>query len=237
MPPLARLLLPVTASALLFTGCIELNHTPEGPPRHDPIAIDLGSTQRANVELDLGAGELNVNGGAQKLVDGTFDYNIAEWKPRVYSSTNGSHATVTIKQPEHVHLMGDQHYAWNLSFNNKVLLDLTLNCGAGHANLHLGDLDLRSVTVHIGVGQVDLDLEGHPTRDYDVNISGGVGQATVRLPKGVGVRAEAHGGIGSINVTGLEHRGDHYENDLYDTANVNVRLKVEGGIGEIRIIG
>jgi len=38
-------------------------------------------------------------------------------------------------------------------------------------------------------------------------------------------------------VSGLEKRGDHYENDLYDKAKVNLRLKVEGGIGEIRIIG
>jgi predicted membrane protein len=103
--------------------------------------------------------------------------------------------------------------------------------------MDLGDLSLRSVTVHMGAGQVDLDLEGHPSRDYDVNISGGVGQATVRLPHDVGIRAEAHGGIGSINVTGLEKKGGAWENDLYDNAKVNVRLKVEGGIGEIRIIG
>ncbi|MBV9766681.1 MAG: hypothetical protein JOZ48_17680, partial [Acidobacteriaceae bacterium] len=78
---------------------------------------------------------------------------------------------------------------------------------------------------------------GKPSRDYDVNISGGVGQATINLPEGVGVYAEAHGGIGSVNVTGLEKRGDHWENTLYDNSKVNLRLKVQGGIGEIRIIG
>lgn len=38
-------------------------------------------------------------------------------------------------------------------------------------------------------------------------------------------------------MTGLEKRGDHYENDLYDKAKVNLRLTVRGGIGEIDIIG
>jgi hypothetical protein len=80
-------------------------------------------------------------------------------------------------------------------------------------------------------------LRGHPTRDYDVEGSGGVGQATVHLPQEVGIRAEAHGGLGSINVTGLEKTGDHYENSLYDKAKVNLRLKVEGGIGQINILG
>jgi hypothetical protein len=237
MPRPSLLLLPLAASALLFTGCIELSHTPTGPLREDPVAVDLGSTQRADVELDLGAGELNVRGGAQKLVEGTFEYNVPDWKPAMHTTSNGPHATVTIKQPEHVRLGGNQRYAWNLLFNDKVLFDLALNCGAGQAKLHLGELNLRSVTVHLGVGQVDLDLEGHPTRDYDVNISGGIGQATVRLPQDVGIWAEAHGGIGSIDVSGLEKRGDHYENSLYDTAKVNVRLKVNGGIGQIRIIG
>jgi hypothetical protein len=64
-----------------------------------------------------------------------------------------------------------------------------------------------------------------------------VGKAIVKLPTGVGIHAEAHGGLGSINVTGLEKHGNSYENDLYDKAKVNVDIKVEGGIGEIRLIG
>ena len=237
MPSLSRLLIALTALTVLWTGCLVVSHSPTGEMRDDPVSVDLGSAQRADVELDLGAGELTVHGGAQKLVEGTFDYNVPDWKPKVLTSSNGVHTTVTIKQPEHVRLGANQHYAWNLALSNKVLTDLTLNCGAGQARLHLGDLDLRSVNVHIGVGEVDLDLAGHPTRDYEVNISGGIGQATVHLPQEVGIRAEAHGGIGDIHVTGLEKRGDHYENNLYDNAKVNVRLKVDGGIGEIRIIG
>lgn len=232
-----RLLLPIAASALLWTGCIELSHVETGPMQTEPVTIDGAGAQRADVQLDLGAGELHVSGGAAKLLEGTFDYNVPAWKPSVTSSMNGSHATVTIKQPEHVRLGGNTHYTWNLALNNKVVLDLTLNCGAGEARLNLGDLDLRDVNVHIGVGEVDLNLEGHPTRDYDVNISGGVGQATVRLPHDVGIWAQAHGGIGSINVEGLEKHGDHYENSQYDSAKVNVRVKVQGGVGEIRIVG
>lgn len=232
-----RLLIPSTALVLLFTGCIEIDHRATGPLREDPVSVDLNGVERADVELDMGAGELTVNGGAQKLMEGTFKYHGAELAPRLQSSSNGSHATVTIKEPEHVHIGGNQQYAWNLTLNDKVMYDLAVNCGAANARLNLADLALRSVTVHMGVGKVDLDLEGHPTRDYEVNISGGIGQATVRLPHDVGIHAEAHGGIGSVDVTGLEKHGDHYENSLYDSAKVNVRVKVEGGIGNIRIVG
>ena len=231
-----RFVLAATGAALLVLMGCEFDHAVTGPLEQEPVAVDLGPADHANVELDIGAGELAVRGGAQKLLEGQFEYNVPEWKPQVRSSITGSHATVTIKEPENVRMGGNRRYHWDLELNDKVALDLALNCGAGQARLNLGDLDLRSVTVHMGAGQVDLDLRGHPTRDYDVNVSGGVGQATVHLPQGVGVRAEAHGGIGSIDVNGLEKRGDHYENSLYDNAKVNVRLRVEGGIGEIRII-
>jgi N-terminal domain of toast_rack, DUF2154 len=229
----------VIVSSLLLVACNVDHSTTEttGPMQEATVSLDKGKVDHANIELNMGAGELTLRSGTEKLIDGRFEFNVPGWKPEVRSSVNGSHAAVTIQQPNDAHAFGHQHYVWNLQLNDKVLMDLALHCGAGQARMDLGDLSLRSVTVHMGAGQVDLDLEGHPSRDYDVNISGGVGQATVRLPHDVGIRAEAHGGIGSINVTGLEKKGGASENDLYDNAKVNVRLKVEGGIGEIRIIG
>jgi hypothetical protein len=233
----SRLLsMAVMPCLFVLTGC-QFDNGDTGRLHDEPVSIDLGHADHANVELDMGAGEMMLRGGAEKLLEGRFQYSLAGWRPKVQSSTSGSYATITIREPEDVRLHGRRRYLWDLVLNDKVLLDLAMNCGAGRARLQLGDLDLRSVTVHMGAGQVDLDLRGHPTRDYEVNVSGGVGQATIRLPDDVGVRAEAHGGIGSIDVSGLEKRGDHYENSLYDNAKANIRLKVEGGIGEIRIIG
>ncbi len=226
----------VVVCAIVLAGC-GFDHPNTGPLREDPVSIELGNAERANIELDMGAGEMKVRGGAQKLLEGTFKYNVPDWKPTVHNSTAGSHATVTIQQPSHTGFGGDTHYIWDLKVNDSVLLDLALHCGAGQAQLELGDLKLRDLNVQMGAGQVQLDLRGKPSRDYDVNISGGVGQATINLPQGVGLWAEAHGGIGSISVTGLDKKGDHWENTLYDSSKVNVRLKVQGGVGEIRIIG
>jgi hypothetical protein len=181
---------------------------------------------------------LNLKGGGDNLISGDFKYNSEALKPIVQTSRNGSHAVVTIKQSSNLgSLGGNAHNEWDLQLNDKTLLDLALNCGAGQDDLDLRDVSLRSLNVQMGAGQVDLDLRGHPKKDYEVEISGGVGQATIHLPEGVGIRAEAHGGIGSINVTGLQKTGDHYENALYDKAAVNVRLKVEGGIGGINLLG
>jgi hypothetical protein len=204
-----------------------------GPMRTEPLSIELGNAERANIEIDFGAGELNVKGGGDNLISGNFKYNSEALKPVVDSSRNGAHAVVTIKQNSGHGGTNE----WDLQLNNKTLLDLAVNCGAGQDNLDLRDVALRSLNVQMGAGQVDLDLRGHPSKDYEVEITGGVGQATVHLPEGVGIRAEAHGGIGSIDVSGLQKTGDHYENALYDKAKVNVRIKVEGGIGSIELLG
>ena len=181
---------------------------------------------------------MDVRGGAADLLNGTVEYNVAAWEPIFTHDVNGTHASIELKQPEHVRLGGNVRYRWDLQLNDGVLFDLTTNCGAGKARLDIGDLKLRSVDVHMGAGQVDVDLRGNPAHDYDVSVRGGVGQATIRLPQNAGIWAEAHGGLGSITVTGLnKNNGNQWQNDLYDKAKVNIRLTVEGGIGEIRIIG
>jgi len=55
----------------------------------------------------------------------------------------------------------------------------------------------------------------------------------VRLPKNVGVIAQASGGIGSIRVHGLKEEGGSYTNEAYGKSPATIHLKVEGGIGEI----
>jgi hypothetical protein len=226
-------------SFAFLTACNFVATETAGPMMNEPVSVDGGTADHANVELNMRAGEMKVSGGGTKLLEGTVEYNVARWKPEISSTKNGDHATVTIRQPEAgaSSLGGKTRNIWDLQLANKTLLDLTVNCGAGQANLYLGDVLLRSLNVQIGAGQLDLDLTGKPRHDYDVTVQGGVGQATVHLPENVGIWATAHGGIGSINVTGLEKHGDHWQNSLYDNAKVNVKIEVNGGIGEVRLIG
>jgi hypothetical protein len=87
----------------------------------------------------------------------------------------------------------------------------------------------------MGVGELRLDLRGTPKRDYDVNIRGGVGEATVYLPLSAGIIADASGGIGGIQVRGLHKSEGHYVNDAYGHANATIRVDVRGGVGAINL--
>jgi hypothetical protein len=115
-------------------------------------------------------------------------------------------------------------------------MDLVVKMGAGEAHLNLGSLNLRSVVFDLGAGELDADLRGNPKRSYDVRINGGVGQATIHVPSTVGISATATGGIGEINVRGLEQRNGRWINPGHENSPVTIRLDVKGGVGQIDLV-
>ena len=224
----------VAAATIVLTGC-EVNTDFGGPLQHLDKSIDLDKSEMARVEIKMGAGELKVEGGSSKLLDAGFDYNIASSKPVVHYNASSFRGELLIEQPSGFHGGTNSKYKWDLHLNNKLPLEVVTHLGAGQANLNLGAMNLRSVEVHMGVGQVELDLRGNPSHDYNVEIHGGIGQAIVHLPSTVGIVANAAGGIGDIDVHGLEKRNGHWTNDAYEHSPVTIHLDVKGGIGNITL--
>src|ERR1700692_4130503 len=192
----------VAAVTVALTGCV-VNTDFGGPVQHLQKSIDLDKTEMARVEIKMGAGELHVDGGSPKLLDADFDYNVSSSKPIVRYSASSFRGELAIEQPSGFHGGSNSTYKWNLHLNDKLPLDVVTHLGAGEAHMNLGAMNLRSVEIHMGVGEVELDLRGKPSRDYNVQIHGGIGQAIVHLPSTVGIVATASGGIGDIKVKGL----------------------------------
>ena len=199
---------------------------------HDTQSIELDKSEMVRVELKMGAGELRVTGNSPKLMEADFDYNSPGWKPEVDYHSTGVRGDIQISNSASSH--GESK--WNLRFNDSILMDLVVKMGAGEAHLNLGSLNLRSVAFNLGAGQVDVDLRGNPKRSYDVQINGGVGQATIHVPSSVGISATAVGGIGEVNVRGLEKRNGRWINPLHENAPVTIRLDVKGGVGQIDLV-
>jgi hypothetical protein len=195
----------------------------------------LDQSEEVHVDLKMGAGEMRVHGGADKLMEARFTYNRLRLRPLVSYNGGGFRGHLVVEEPTRVGA-GEPRYVWDLRFNNQKPLDLDVNCGAGETRLDLGDLALRRVNVEMGVGKLSVDLRGEPKTDYAVYVRGGVGEATVYLPGGVGIEADVEGGIGDIQAQGLNKREGRYVNDAYGHAKTTVRLDIRGGIGAIHLI-
>jgi len=207
-----------------------------GPLLHDTQAVELDKTEMVRVEMRMGAGELTVGGGSPRLLNAAFDYSDPALKPVVRYQASSFRGQLTIEQPRFHQPSSGSHYEWKLSLNNGVPLDVVTHLGAGNAEMNLGALDLRGVEVHMGVGNLKMDLQGNPKRDYNVEIHGGVGNAMVRLPAGVGIVADAKGGIGNIDAQGLERRDGRWVNAKHEDAKVTIHLAIRGGVGNITLL-
>jgi N-terminal domain of toast_rack, DUF2154 len=222
--------LPVLAALIGLTGCAVES---AGPVQHDFRVVEKDSAELVRVSLNMGAGNLRVGSGTDKLMRADFDYNVPSWKPDV-TYTAGE---LSISQPSnHATHMGNTKYEWDVRLNRDVPLNIKVQFGAGEAHLDLGSLSLRRVEVNMGVGSIQMDLRGNPKHDYDVSIHGGVGEATVRVPSDVAVVAEAHGGIGEIKAAGMRKEDTRYYNEAYGKAKVTIHLDVQGGVGSIHLI-
>ncbi len=241
-----RFLLFFTALAALATAaCGHAERRSFGPLQHESQSVELSAfekskAERLNLDLRMSAGELQLKGGAVQLMEADFTFQDPQMKPIVRFTPGALHSELSIEEPHVITTSG--RYEWSLRLRDGIPLDLTTNLGAGNVDMKLGTLALRNVEIHMGVGNLDLDLRGTPQQhdtpphDYDVQVKGGVGNATIYLPAHVNIVANAKGGVGNISARGLEkHNGQWFSKGAAD-AKVNVHLDIKGGVGNIDLI-
>jgi hypothetical protein len=180
---------------------------------------------------------LNLTGGADRLMEGEFSYNVSDWKPKVGYDVSDKKGELVVKQgsAKGARLGAGARNEWDIRLNDEVPTDLVVQMGAGESDLDLDSLTLRGLNLQMGAGKTTVDLTGDYAKGFDASIQGGVGEAKVLLPSAVGIKAKAEGGIGKIDAKGLRRVGDSYVNDAYGESDVNLSVDVQGGVGQINL--
>ena len=228
------MLVAAVAVAMLGGAC---QSQAVGEMQRDSQKVQPENAQSVRAHLKIGAGELNVSGGADALMEAEFAYNVADWKPDVSYDVSGDTRELSVEQGsgQDVRPGGDARNEWDVLFSDELPTDLRVQMGAGESSLDLDSLTLMGLDLQMGAGKTTVDLTGDYTSDFDASIQGGVGEATVMLPSEVGVRARAEGGLGNINAKGLKKEGDSYVNEAYGSSDVTLEVDVQGGVGQINL--
>jgi len=224
----------VLVSVTLLTGCAPRLRV--GALRSESKSVELGDADSAHVEVSFGAGNLDVTGGAEKLLDADFTYNVAKLKPEV-KYTDG---TLVVRQPESDGMPALQgitgfQNAWDLRLNDEVPMDLRVDMGAGTSNLKLAGLSLTGLDISLGASSSTINLNGDWKHDLDATIDAGAATVTVRLPKDIGVRVEVDAGPVIVETQGLTKDGGVYTNAAYGTSEVTLRVHLQAGIGHVSL--
>lgn len=204
------------------------------------------SGETSQLNLEMGSGELEVTGGASKLVEGSVRYNVEKWQPTVDRS--GSQVSITQGKDSNIDIPDSNVInEWSLRLGNTPI-DLQVQAGAYKGTLDLSGVPITNLRVSDGASQATVKFDSpNPARMENLTYKTGASQVDL---EGLGNANVAEiifeGGAGSYT---LDFSGDLKQDiSVRLTAgmsnvrvnvpeNANVRVEVGGGLSNVSVTG
>lgn len=236
---MTRLLVAVLVGLVLAAtaGCVRVE-LPAGEYESSGEAIDPGDATSLDASIDMAVGKLALAGGAEGALDADFDYSRSTWRPEVDYRVEDGAGRLSLRTPNlpSFGFQGDLRYDWDVRLPSDLPLDLSVNMGAGEADLDLRGTMLRHLRVNLGAGDSEIDLSGKWADDVTGEINAGAGSLTLKVPADVGVRIVGYqDGLGTYRADGFEQDGDALVNDAWETAAVRFDLVLRRGLGDVTV--
>lgn len=191
----------------------------------EPVTVNISEAPLADVKVtqlmfNMGAGSLDLSGGAEKLVEGTIRYNVKDWDPKV----NRTAQVLSITQLEQTKITGiptkEVINEWKLKVNDNIPVQLQVNAGAYKGTLDLSGLRLQHLEITDGASQSKVFFNT-PNREKMDLLSYKTGASSVELTGLANANFKAmtfDGGAGSFTLD--------FSGSLMQPADVSVKTGV-----------
>lgn len=201
------------------------------------ISIPLEGAEAARVVIHHGAGSVKLRGTTAPGTLMAGDFTALKYSLRREGAVDHLRLAMDESSFSMFAFPWAGKMGWQFGLTPDVPINLHVDGGAGALDLDLRGMRVTEMTMDGSVGTTQLITPGSAgfTR---VKLEGGVGSTTVRIPDGVAAQIQTEAGLGSINVneTRFPKIGDHfYRSANYDTAENKVEIKIDGGVGSVRI--
>ena len=101
---------------LIFTGCDGISNSND--LKTETKNFELDGTKKLSLNLNMGAGKLDVQSGTDTLAETEFIYDVPKWKPVVEYTKTGSNSTLNIYQVSYNKKgIENNRNDWNLNLN------------------------------------------------------------------------------------------------------------------------
>jgi hypothetical protein len=158
------------------------------------------------LDLTLGAADAEAELGGLRITDLTLQ-------------TGASHTTVRFSHP-----------------NGTRCRAAELTAGAAEVEvLGLGNSRCDELRLEGGAGQVTLDFGGAWSAGMRADLKMAMGELTLRLPRGLGVRITADKILAGFDAAGLARRGDAYVSPGYDRASRRLDIALTTALGAVTV--
>ncbi|MGE0930666.1 toast rack family protein [Peijinzhouia sedimentorum] len=227
-------------------------------------SIDIGANNRVKAYIEMNAGELRIEPGTSKLVEGEFTYNMEDYTIDLdyveedsevgeLHITGGGNNNKWVFNREG----GKTENAWNLKINEDIEFELNVELKAGLSNINiansnvkrlyvdaaagkcealLGDSSLEFLDINSTAGKVEADFRGDWKQTIEAEINTTLGAVEIWLPNTVNVEMTTSTNLGDVEAGGLTKRGGIYEYRSNTVENpVTIYLTVKNTIGKIQV--
>lgn len=157
------------AFALVAAACIA------GTLKYDYKNLQPGDAKSAQVVLKMRAGNLNVQGGAEDLLNAKFASNVPGWMPEVSYTVDNGVGLLSIQQPDNPkYVLGETQYQWDLKLEKDLPIDFQAHVTSGNIDLQLGEMELTRLDASTSSGSLALNMPGtYDLSDFTVDTTNG----------------------------------------------------------------
>jgi hypothetical protein len=186
-----------------------------------PIPNDRDESE---LEISMGAGELNLSGGSDMWISGEINYNIPLWEPEIYTKTEGVRISQKAQDqfgfPDNK-IVND----WNIQLGEHPT-DLEINAGAYRGNLDLSGIPLTRVSISDGASQGNIKFDQlNPVEMSSLHYKTGASQVDII-------------GLGNANVENIyfDAGPGSYTLDFSGDLQRDINIEINYGLGDMKII-
>ncbi len=215
------------AASLACNISVNVPRVNTGPTQTMTISEPVPSAHlAADVQIIMGAGTLNINPGADELVEGQVQYNVADWKPTVTRTADG--LTITQGKSNDIALPNVNNTIvndWTLKLGHTPLT-LTVDAGAYEGTLNLGGVALTGLTIQDGASKAKVVFDT-PNPQTMSQLTYSTGASNVDLQQLANANAQVitfKGGAGN------------YQLDFSGKLQRDLTVTVESGVSNVSLL-
>jgi hypothetical protein len=197
-------------------------------------ARQLSGESQVGVEIRYGAGKLQVQPAAGDLLYRMdLSYDEEQFRPVAEYDRGAARLRLGVEGRDHGggHVNGEDEHA-TISLSPSVPTDLSLQFGAGEAEVELGGLSLRNVEIQTGASETAISFS-QPNRIAARKVSVQAGAAELRVTGLGNTRAERFDFQGGMGEATLDFGGawDHSASARVQMGVGSVRLRLPRAVG------
>lgn len=186
------------------------------PQGEGPVEIIIG----------MGGGVLELQGGAQSLIEGSIRYNVPAWNPVIRRGEN----SLSIRQSSDFGSasklpVGDLINKWELKLG-QIPMDLTLEVGAYHGTLDLSGVPLANLKITDGASSAKINFDS-PNPQKMSKLMYKTGASNIEIS-----------GLGNANFSEMSFEGGagSYVLDFSGKLQEDATALINSGLGSMTII-